>query len=199
MLRGMLDVLPDNKIVEDMHNTIRADKSKRRSDRRSILRVLDVTFGTTALELRGTRHPARVSKDDVVKRFKATKTKKDRLRNWSSRHKLAQAQGLIMGKKTWGTVSETSLRKSAAAWHWLQVGSLGFNLALDSALSSKLVKSDTVLLKDGQECVACLGHATWAFLAWPVDVLQVDEAGLRTMKLRFGVRRPCKRPILKPP
>ena len=123
LLRGLLEVLPDNKIVEDSHNVIRADSTRCKSDKRNVTRIQDVNLRSTVLEFRGVPHPARMERDDFVRNFKAARPVDSKSRYHSSRHRLPAVQAHVMGKKTWPTVSEQWLRRSAAAWQWLQVGS----------------------------------------------------------------------------
>ena len=145
----------------------------------------DVAFSSKVLERRSIRHPARVAKGDFIRNFRECKVKSVRHRCWSSRHKMPKQYAKIMDRKTWPTISETWLRRRTAAWAWVQVGStLPGAGALDSAASSQLVKSEAILLKDGRECLVSLGNAYWAFLAWPLDVLDTTQDGHRTMSLR---------------
>jgi len=124
LLRGLLDHLPDNKIVEDMHNSVRQDKGKCRNDKRGPRRIQEGAMNANVLELRKINHACRLRKAEFVRFYKSTKVKPDRTRYWSCRHKLPREQAAIMGKKTWHTVSEEWLRRSAAAWIWLQEGSV---------------------------------------------------------------------------
>lgn len=189
MLRGLLDALPDNKIVEDIHNAIRQDKQKCRNDKRCCRRIQDVALHSGVLEARGIQHPCRVQEADFVSSFKATKLKADRARYWSHRHRLPSMLAGIMGKKTWNTISEPTLQRSIAAWEWLQVGSLlpGNNAGgLDKALLSRLVPPQQVLLNTDGTLRVSLDNGAWGFLAWPLSVKSTDEAGLRTMQLTMS-------------
>ena len=190
LLRGLLEVLPDNKIVEDSHNVIRADAAKCRGDKRNVTRIQDVNLRSKVLETRGVPHPARVRANDFVRNFKMTRPVDSKSRYWSCRHRMPAVQAHVMGKKTWPTVSEQWLRRNAAAWEWLQVGSLvpcrnaGTRPNIASALFSRLTSQDTVIMRaDNGKCLMCLGHAEWAFLSWPIDTVATAADTFRTMRL----------------
>ena len=182
LLRGLLEVLPDNKIVEDSHNVIRADSTRCKSDKRNVTRIQDVNF-------RRVPHLARVTRDDFVRNFKAARPVDSKSRYHSSRHRLPAVQAHVMGKKTWPTVSEQWLRRSAAAWQWLQVGSIvpcdnaGTLPRIDSALFSRLSSIESVMMRGDGKLFMCLGHAEWAFLSWPIDTVATDADSFRTLRL----------------
>ncbi len=193
-LRGLLETLPDSKLVEDLHNAVRTDARKCRTDKRCTVRVQDVLNSSTVFEDRGINHSCRVQKDLFVRQFKSVRWKKGfKGRHRSSSHRMPQVFAGVMARKTWPTVSETSMQKSIAAWEWLQSGherlchNAGPNVTLASALFSRLADVETVMMKeseDGETCVVCLGHASWAMLCWPVDILARDTDDMRTLRLR---------------
>ena len=191
-LRGLLDVLPDNKIVEDIHNAIRRDANKGASKMRCTTRVQDVATATGVLEERHVAHTARVTKEHFVRHFKTARASGGCKRHYPARHTLPMRLAGIMGRKVWHTVAESWSRKGIAAWEWLQNGhanpcpSAGPGArTLDSALFSRLVASEMVLLNlQSGNLMASLGNASWAVLLWPVDLLESDIHGMRTMQLR---------------
>ena len=50
LLRGLLEVWPDNKVIEDLHNVIRADTKKTHSSKRSAVRKQDVAIASKVLD-----------------------------------------------------------------------------------------------------------------------------------------------------
>jgi hypothetical protein len=191
-LRGLLDVLPDNKIVEDIHNAIRRDANKGASKMRCTTRVQDVATATGVLEERHVAHTARVTKEHFVRHFKTARASGGCKRHYPARHTLPMRLAGIMGRKVWHTVAESWSRKGIAAWEWLQNGHANpcpnagpGARTLDSALFSRLVASEMVLLNlQSGNLMASLGNASWAVLLWPVDLLESDIHGMRTMQLR---------------
>jgi len=188
----LLDVLPDNKIVEDVHNCIRKDAKKTPSSKRSTVRVQDVVTASKVLEERNIVHTSPPTKQDFVRNFHSARACGGRLRHYCVAHKLPVEWAKLMGRKTWHTSSEASCRKCIAAWEWLQVGhpclcnNAGLPApTLDSAMFSRMVLPEMVLrhVQTGK-IQASLGNASWAVLFWPIDVLSHDADGMRTMQ--FG-------------
>ena len=188
----MLDALPDNKIVEDIHNALRHDCTSARHRKRCSTRLQDVTNATGVLEDRGIAHPARVSKLHFLQGFHGARPDPTRNQHYSAKHRMPKRLTEIMGRKVWPTVSESWSRKGIAAWVWLQEGygrpcpNAGpGEHTVDSALFSRLAAPEMVLLNSHSGSVAAsLGHSSWAVLFWPVDVLATDEFGMRSMQLQ---------------
>ena len=68
LLRGMVDTWPDNKVVEDCHNVVKADSVKSRSCKRCSARQSDVMVHSGVLETRSIKHTSRVTKSYWVSR-----------------------------------------------------------------------------------------------------------------------------------
>ena len=62
LLRGLLDAWPDNKIVENAHNLVKADSKKSRSTKRCIARQTDCMVHCGVIEARDVAHTSRVTK-----------------------------------------------------------------------------------------------------------------------------------------
>jgi hypothetical protein len=191
VLRGMLDALPDNKIVEDIHNVLRRHCGLGKNRKRCTTTLQNVTNATKVLEERGIPHPAQVTKFHFLQCFNGARAQATRKQYYSARHRLPKSLTEIMGRKVWPTVSETWSRKGIAAWIWLQEGygrpcpNAGpGEHTLQSALFSRLVAPEMILLSlRSVRVMASLGHASWAVLFWPVHVLATDEHGMRSMRL----------------
>ena len=61
LLRGLLDTFPDDKIVEDVHNSVKLDAQKTRKGARCAVRQADAVVHSGVLESRGIPHPAKVA------------------------------------------------------------------------------------------------------------------------------------------
>jgi hypothetical protein len=189
LLRGMLEVLPDNKIVEDVHNCIRRDGKGASNDMRGPLRLQHVVMRSGVLEQRGVPHTAAVTKSSFVNKFKSTRAPERASNHQSRKHKLPVAWTGIMQQKVWKTVSEVSARKGVAAWRWalsIYQAPPAAVCAASPALFSKLIPAQVLLQDCSTDRVwASFGNATWAVLVWPVEVLCVDSAGLASYALRY--------------
>ena len=75
-----------------------------------------------------------------------------------------------MGRKDWKTVSEDNLRRSAAAWRWLEVIASGERLApnIDAALFSRWFTSGILIQHKEDPVVASLGNYSWGVLTLPL-------------------------------
>ena len=199
LLRGMLEVWPDNKIVEDCHNVVKADTLKTRCSKRNSERQSDVMVHSGILETRNVKHTSRVTKQAWLSRGgplhqrRATTNSsigdRQRHRHYSQRHRLPKRWSELMGKKVWGTCTEANHRKCLAAWHWYQVGRPSSTVPggqppkLADALLTRLLSCEMVIQR-GDLLFASLGSYSWGALVYPLHVLQADTDGLRT--LRWG-------------
>ncbi len=149
----MLDALPDNKIVEDIHNAVRHDCKQAKQRKRCTARLQDVATATKVLEQRDISHAARVTKEDFIQCFQGTKPASTVMRHYAARHPLPKSLTQVMGRKVWATVNESWSRKGIAAWVWLQEGygrpctrAGRGEVKYDSAFFSRLVGAETLLL-----------------------------------------------------
>ena len=192
LLRGMLETWPDNKIVEDVHNVVKADTLKSRSCRRSSARQSDVMVHSGILEARGLSHTSRVTKSCWMssgghRSGGLLRAPTNGSRHFPQKHKLPGNWALLMGKKVWDTSTEANSRKSLAAWHWFQEGralapAQGNNPPkLCDALLTRLLHADMVLERRGS-IYASLGNYSWSALVYPLYVLHTDRDGHRTVR-----------------
>ena len=75
ILRGTLDTLPDNPIVEDAHKDVRRDVKTSVNLRRSARRIQDVLECSSALERRDISHPSKYNKDTFLAEYHSARTK----------------------------------------------------------------------------------------------------------------------------
>ena len=176
LLQGHLLTLPDNKIVEDVHQPIRLDSKGNVNRKQRSLRIQDIVAASEVLEKRGVRNAGAVDKATFLREFKNTKCKSVAGMFSSRRHKLPQEWvNMCTPKKTWASWSEDTIQKAAAAWHWLHYyvrerggGRLPLNCTIGVARWSKLVLPETLLF-DGERYWASLGNRTWGALASPLQ------------------------------
>ena len=75
MLKGQLIVLPDNKIVEDGHNSIRRDAKANSNTRLSLSHMQELVMQSDVLESRGIRHQSRVKEQEITTSYRSTSGK----------------------------------------------------------------------------------------------------------------------------
>lgn len=178
-LKGLMQTLPDNKIVEDVHQVIRLEARANGNTKQICSQLQDLVTNSKVLEKRGIRHLASVTREQFVRQYKKTKADKTNKRYYCGKHKMHQQWMSIMGTKRWKANTEDSSHKTAAAWHWLQTYSSGRlaqeGIGIDRALFSKLVLPFTLLRRTNQCAFASMGNATWGALVWPLAAVSTDE------------------------
>ncbi len=146
------------------------------------LQVQDLVLSSRALEDRGVQHPPAVTKAVFTQNYKSTQSFSQARRYCSWKHRMPETWTTILGKKCWRTVSEETTRRSVAAWEWLQNGhpaALAAAQGLGSALFSRLVVPYTLLrCRSTADIKLCLGHASWAVLSWPTEILDTNIDGM---------------------
>ena len=162
---GLVYVLPDNKIVEDCHNTMKADAKKTgRSGKRKNVTLQDSLQNSKVFANRKINHTPNVSRQYFLEKYKATKVSPKFVKRYRAKnHKLPTEWKKITSRKTWKTFSEDSFRKDIAAWVWLQEGRPALaatqGITLESALFSKLCLPLMALrLKSNNVLYASLGN-----------------------------------------
>ena len=173
LLRGLLHALPDNKLVEDIHNGIRRDSNANPNPIQRLCQIQDLCNSSDVLDDRGIPHPAKLSKEVWCSKYKRASGKYKKIPHYSWKHKLNPEWSRVMGTKKWHTVSEETLRRSAAAWHWLHVG-MADNPVASGQFSTLLLQGIVVRHSASPTAFVSLGHATWGALAWPLQVLRDD-------------------------
>ncbi len=195
LLRGMLDTLPDNKIVEEVHCGLRNDQNKTRSRDRSWARLQHVAAMTPVLESRGIPHTACVTRDHFVRHCRAKRSSAGWQRHLSAKHRMPQSWANIMGTRTWTAHTEQSSRRSIAAWQWYLEGypqakalaaTQGWPApGLEDSLLSGLLGTHQVVQNTRTGVLsASLGHSTYAVLLYPIQILHEDTTGRKTMRFQ---------------
>ena len=120
LLCGHLLTLPDNKIVEDVHQPIRLRSKGNVNRKQKSLRIQDIIAHSGVLEQRDVRDAGAVEKEHFLSEFKNTPNEYSGHIYIARRHKLPEAfASMMQQKKTWASWSEETIQKAAAAWHWL--------------------------------------------------------------------------------
>ena len=185
LLRGMVDTLPDNKIVEDMHNALRRDSKANRNSVLNTETVQQIVSNSRALEHRKVAHPCSVPKEVFVQRFRSTPGRASGHKHRGWKHQLPKKWTRILGRRTWTAISEETLKTAMAAWEWLQNGFQPQSLApregvekLELALLSCMLEQDMLVQYVPTGCVqVCLGSAKWAALTWPMHEFPATAPG----------------------
>ena len=111
----------DSKIVEDIHQRLRNAANTKANEKLNGSAIQTILQGSEVLESRGIPHPCALSKEDFLTLWSSTRDDfKPRVDFNASRHRLPKEHSRILGGKTWPTVSEETLTRSAAGWAWLR-------------------------------------------------------------------------------
>ena len=152
---------------------IRRDaKSKSVSSKQKAARIQEQIVHSDTIEHREIRHPAAIDKEAFLEQFPIQKSTYAVRRHISLRHRLSKKWSKLMGRKVWRTMSEITLRQSAAAWQWLITLSNSYGEGLANPLlsvSNSKVLVDMLLVKrcddDDEDVYMSLGCYHWAALA----------------------------------
>ena len=120
VLCGQLDVLPDNKCVEDLHLEPKLDSKSKANRKMRAARIQDKVLFSNALGSRGIEDRAKISKEVFVTEYEYASKQYSAGRHNPSKHLVKKSWSKILGKKTWHTVSEEVLRRNSAAFAWLE-------------------------------------------------------------------------------
>ena len=121
LLLQLLGGFADSKIVEDIHQRLRNATNTKANEKLNGSAIQTILQGSDVLERRGIPHPCALSKEDFLALWSRTRDDfKPRVDFKASRHKLPKEFSRILGEKTWPTLSEEQLTKSAAGWAWLR-------------------------------------------------------------------------------
>eukprot|EP00435_Cladocopium_sp_Y103_P019001 s2135_g4.t1 len=121
LLAQLVGGFADSKIVEDIHQTLRASTGAKANEQLRSSTVQTVLQSSDALEKRNLPHPAALSKEQFMALWGFSRTDfKPRVDFKAQLHRLPKEYSRIYGQKTWSTVSEVQLIRSAAGWAWLR-------------------------------------------------------------------------------
>lgn len=138
LLASLLRTMPDTKFIEDLHQKVKTDSLANANRKQNAMQIQNVLINSGMFESRGIPHTARLDKTIFKRRWKKTKMPKPGVIFNSRVEKLPSFYSKIMGVKTWPSLSEDALGRSAAAWQWLRV------------FSSKSLKQHQIQLNDSQ-------------------------------------------------
>ena len=138
LLQAMVGTMPDTKFIEDLHQKVKTDALANANRKQSPSHIQNVLINSDMFEGRGVPHTARLNKAAFKTHWKKTKPLLPGLAFNSRVEKMPAFYSKIMGTKTWASLSEDALARSAAAWQWLRV------------FSSKNLKQQNVKLNDSR-------------------------------------------------
>ena len=119
ILRALLEILPDSKIVEDCHQVARTAQKSRGNEKLTAQSLQGLLLSSEVFASRGLDHRAAINKAVFMAAFPTSKAAVNRMFK-ASNHRLPKKFSQIMNKKLWPTLSEPNLIQSAAAWEWLR-------------------------------------------------------------------------------
>ena len=175
--------LPDNKIVEDIHQPLRLNARANVNRKLSSRNTQDTILESRVLEQRSVPHPCRVDKSTWVSKFRkiSSRYRRTKHNHKSSGHKLpAEWSRIMKPRKDWSTLTEETLQRATAAWVWMNTyieehgRSLPQNTRIGDAVLSKLASPCQILEHVGGQIIACLGNRTWAAIGVPLQAITVE-------------------------
>ena len=186
-LSTMLNVLPDMKLIEDMHQHVRDLGRENRSLTSTLTERTRACIDSGVLEFRGIKHH-RVRLCDYIAKFKRMSRRSAQpgsvplsAKMHARRHKLPQKWSDILGRRTWASTTPEKFRTAMAAWHWAKTWwrtPVAERHPFKSATLSSLMLPYRVLAKFECDPVVCLGRAKWGGIACkllPVDDHSADD------------------------
>ena len=176
-LRGLLQHLPDNKLVEDIHSTIRKDSRANINTKLNHVHIQELVLASKTLERRSIQHKA-VTGERFNAVFASTRRRSHLCRFKAQKHKLPQKWTAVMDKRTWPSPTPESALRSSAGWHWLStyinMRELDLPVQVNAAWLSSFVRSHVVIQEVTTGAMyASLGNARWAVLACPLEPVPV--------------------------
>ena len=123
LLKAMIHIPADSKIIEDVHQCARlAQKTRASHEKLGVPAVQNLVNNSKVLASRDLNHPAKLDRQSFLSGLRQTSRNfKTREKCYGRRHKLPQSYGRIMGTtKPWPSLTPASLGKSAAAWAWVR-------------------------------------------------------------------------------
>lgn len=119
----------DTKLIEDLHQKLRVATGSQATKRVKGSAVQQIIQQSGCLDQRSIPHPCNITKNVFLAAWPRTKAEfRPKSDFKASEHKLPKEYSKILTPKTWQTISEEQLTKSAAGWMWLR-HYLGIGLA----------------------------------------------------------------------
>ena len=138
VLKAILKVLPDNKIVEDCHQAVRVEAKSHPNQKMTVPRVQSCVMNSNVFSSRELFHVGKLTKEEFIQKWGKRQTADEQYgrKTFASRyHRLPKSFSNIMKKKSWTSVNEEQYGKSYAAWHWIR-------FYTDNTLAQASVKVD---------------------------------------------------------
>jgi len=121
ILAAVVKTLPDNKIVEDAHQSVRVEAKANPNQKLKIGTIQSCVMNSRIFSSRNLSHPAKLSKDVFFRNWgKKVASASSKKTFHAKYHRLPEVFGNIFKKKTWMTLSEEQYGKSYAAWQWVR-------------------------------------------------------------------------------
>ena len=122
LLRAMIHIPADSKIIEDVHQCVRlAQKTRASHEKLGVPAVQNLVNNSKVMASRDLNHPAKLDKQSFLSTLRQTgRNFKTRQKGYGRRHKLPKSYGRIMSTKLWPSITPASLGRSAAAWAWVR-------------------------------------------------------------------------------
>ena len=121
VMKSMLLVVPDTKLIVDIHQKVRVDSQAKKKLNQSCAEIQNIIMNGNLLEARGIHHTAQINRETFLARWKTTPgNKKFKQVFHASSYKLAREFGSIMAPRVWPSLSEEALARSSAGWAWIR-------------------------------------------------------------------------------
>ena len=121
IMKSMLLVVPDTKLIEDIHQKVRVDSGANAKLNQSCAETQNIRRNSGLLEARGIPHTAQINRVTFLARWKTTPgNKKFKQVFHASSYKLAREFGSILAPRVWLSLSEEALARSSAGWTWIR-------------------------------------------------------------------------------
>lgn len=123
LLKAMVHIPADSKIIEDVHQCVRlAQKTKASHEKLGVPAIQNLVNNSKVLVSRDLNHPCQLDRQSFLSGLRQTSRNfKTKEKCYGRRHKLPQSYGRIMGTtKPWPSITPASLGRSAAAWAWVR-------------------------------------------------------------------------------
>ena len=126
LLRAMIHIPADSKIIEDVHQCVRlAQKTRASHEKLGVPAVQNLVNNSKVMASRDLNHPAKLDKQSFLSTLRQTSRNfKTREKCYGRRHKLPKSYGRTMSTKLWPSITPASLGRSAAAWAFAKLKSI---------------------------------------------------------------------------
>ena len=122
--RALLDGIPDERVVEEIHKSMRDQERNSRNEFTSIVTRQQTAIHCGVLEGRDVFHPKLTKEEFVggeyIDSAGVVKIGEFRKRSDPDSHKLPKAWAGLMGTKTWANPNPINMRDSLATWGWVR-------------------------------------------------------------------------------